>query len=362
VTVDTRVPRSAYRFYVPTPGRLIERARARLVRAPIGRRTLDAVLDRYELAPRGRVRILSLGWRNHNVVVDTSAGMKVVKRHRQASDVRAILHEHAVLRHLASFQFPAPRLGSTPGGQTLVTVEGRHFALFDFIEGVNLASCFLSRGTRLRLSEVAGRVLARLHQALDGFSPSGGHELGFTSFSGERARDASWHLRQLDVLTAATRGSSRSSADSGWLAENAARIADDIRGLDVTLREAPLSRVVVHGDFGLHNLMFRREGDATVLDFELARLEWRLVDLAIVLSRVGVAQGRAFLAGYRAVHPIPSEEWRLLPDVWRFYRLCGAIRSWHKFTTLGGDNRLRTARSRVEEADRVSEHRLEPWA
>jgi Ser/Thr protein kinase RdoA (MazF antagonist) len=361
VTVDTGIRRSPYRFYLPTPGRLIELARTRLSPPPVDHWTLVEVLDRYGLAALGRGRRVPLGWRNQNLVVGTNAGRKVVKRYRESSEGPAIVHEHLVLRHLASVGFPAPLLRSTPGGQTLVSLDGRYFALSDFIEGINLASCFFSRGTWLRLAEVAGKVLARLHQALDGFSPSGGHELGFTSFTGERARDASWHLHQLDVLTAATPGSSGSSAGSGWLAKNAARIGDDIGELDVTLREAPLSRVVVHGDFGLHNLMFRRDGSASVLDFELARLEWRLVDLAIVLSRFGVTRGRAFLAGYRDVHPIPSEEWRFLPEVWRFYRLCGAIRTWGEFAVLGGKDRLSKARSRVEEADRVSAHRLEPW-
>jgi Ser/Thr protein kinase RdoA (MazF antagonist) len=361
VTVDTGIRRSLYRFYLPTPGRLIERARTRLSPPPVDHWTLIEVLDRYGLAAIGRGRSVPLGWRNQNLIVGTNAGRKVVKRYRESSEAPAIVHEHSVLRYLASVGFPAPRLRSTPGGQTLVSLDGRYFAVSDFIEGINLASYFFSRGTWLRLAEAAGQVLARLHQALQGFSPSGGHELGFTSFTGARARDASWHLYQLDVLTTATGGSSGSSAGSGWLAKNAARIGEDIAELDETLREAPLSRVVVHGDFGLHNLMFRRDGSATVLDFELARLEWRLVDLAIVLSRLGVAQGRAFLAGYRGVYDIPSDEWRFLPDVWRFYRLCGAIRSWHKFTSLGGHNRLRTARSRVEEADRVSDHRLDPW-
>jgi Ser/Thr protein kinase RdoA (MazF antagonist) len=86
-----------------------------------------------------------------------------------------------------------------------------------------------------------------------------------------------------------------------------------------------------------------------------------MVDLAVVLSRVDVTSGRAFLAGYRALAPIPTDEWRLLPDVWRFYRLCGAIRSWHTFAMRGGHERLSTARTRVEEADRISQHRLAPW-
>jgi Ser/Thr protein kinase RdoA (MazF antagonist) len=363
VTVDTRTSRPLYRFCVPTPGRMIELARAGAARPALDQRTLDAILAQYAARARGRARSLPFGWRNRSVVVRTNLGTNVVKGYRRSSKAASIVHEHSVLRHLASVAYPAPRVRSTSQGDTLVIVDDRHYALFDFIHGVNLGGCFLSRGTRLRLSEEAGRVLAQLHRALDGFSPSGRQELGFTSLTGERVRDASWHLRQLTAL-ASTPGNDSLAARDGrwrWLASNSGRIGDEISRLDRALSQAPLSRLVIHGDYGLHNLMFRRDGSATVLDFELARMEWRMVDLAVVLSRVDVTSGRAFLAGYRALAPIPADEWRLLPDVWRFYRLCGAIRSWHTSAMRGGDERLSTARTRVEEADRISQHRLAPW-
>jgi Ser/Thr protein kinase RdoA (MazF antagonist) len=98
-----------------------------------------------------------------------------------------------------------------------------------------------------------------------------------------------------------------------------------------------------------------------VTDFELARREWRLVDLIIVLSRISFDRGQAFLAGYREQAAIPADEWRYLSDVWQHYRLTGAIHSWHNHLIHGGEQRLATARARVAEAEWARAQVAWPW-
>ena len=92
---------------------------------------------------------------------------------------------------------------------------------------------------------------------------------------------------------------------------------------------------MIHGDFGIHNLAFRRDGTVVVFDFELARLEWRLVDLVIVLSRALPESGRAFLHGYRQVNEITPTEWGPSPRSGEFHLLAGAVRSWRNFPRRG---------------------------
>jgi Ser/Thr protein kinase RdoA (MazF antagonist) len=117
------------------------------------------------------------------------------------------------------------------------------------------------------------------------------------------------------------------------------------------LEDVNLPRGVIHGDFGVHNLLFRPDGTAVVHDFELARIEWRVVDVIIVLSRLGEERGREFLTAYRAASDLTPGELRHLDEVWQYYRLRGAVQSWNSFLELGGMRRLETARRRVEEAD-----------
>jgi Ser/Thr protein kinase RdoA (MazF antagonist) len=120
---------------------------------------------------------------------------------------------------------------------------------------------------------------------------------------------------------------------------------------------------VIHGDYGLHNLLFRKDGTVIPIDFELARLEWRLSDLVSCMSRLRYGDGaydfqsiRWFLAAYDVEHPLSDDEWRLFPEVWRFYKLQGAVQYWSSYFETGGPARkLIAARDALEQAARVAD-------
>jgi Ser/Thr protein kinase RdoA (MazF antagonist) len=121
--------------------------------------------------------------------------------------------------------------------------------------------------------------------------------------------------------------------------------------LDEQLNQAPLPRLIIHGDYGLHNLLFQSTTQATPVDFELARLEWRLSDLVSCLSKLRYASGEYdfdsmthFMDGYRREYPISDEEWMFFPQVWQFYRLMGAVQYWKSyFETSGPIRKLHSA-------------------
>jgi Ser/Thr protein kinase RdoA (MazF antagonist) len=346
---------------IPLPGRVLDVAAARLRPPAIGRDAADAILGEYGLRATKRVRNLPAGRRNRSVVVHTPAGRKVLKRYRAGWAVPTIVHEHSILRHLASNGFPAVRVDATLAGGTFVERDDDRYALFAFEDGVNLAGFLLPFERRLRLWALAGRLLATFHRATEGFVPEGRHHLGYTGPFGERSRDLAWHLDALEELADVGPTTGPEPDDLRWLCDNAERIGDRMRFLHEDLDGASLARSMIHGDVGLHNILFRRDGSATLLDFELARLDWRMIDIVTVLSRAGTRLAHGFLAGYEDVAGPPGDDWRFLPDVWQFYRLSGAVRSWRTYTLLGDGRRLTTARGRVEEADRISEGGTVAW-
>jgi Ser/Thr protein kinase RdoA (MazF antagonist) len=348
---------------IARPGRVLDVARARLRRPGIGRDAADAILGSYGLHATKRVRNLPFGWRNRSVIVETPAGRKVLKRYRDQWMVPAIEHEHSILRHLGSVGFPAVRVESTLSGETFVDREEGRFALFAFEEGVNLAGFLLPIEGRVRLWGLAGRLLAGFHRAVDGFAPAGEHHLGYAGPMGERSRDLAWHLGALDELTrdAGPPIGEESEAHIRWLRDNAGRIGDRLLVLHEALDDAQLARSVIHGDYGIHNILFRRDGTQILHDFELSRLDWRLIDIVTVLSRVEARLAGAFLEGYEDVAGLPGAEWRSRSDVWQFYRLCGAVQSWYTYARFGDGRRLATARGRVREADRISKAGAVAW-
>ena len=353
-------------FHLPRPSRLSQSIHARLRPLDIDSDAVCEVLHQYGLELTRPSRNLPFGRRGRNVEVDTSAGKKALKLYRPSWQAATVTYEHSILIRLAQRGFPALRLATTPSGETFVSRDGRCYALFDFVEGTNYATNFFLRAHRLRLMTLAGRTLARLHRQLEGFVPEGRHHLGFETYTGERRRDLAWHATTLNNLKAKSRDLARADekAHADWLIQHSNYVLDELGPLDQELRVAPLLRLIIHGDYGLHNLIFQPDGTITPVDFELSRLEWRLSDLVSCLSRFrhgnvdyDFESMRCFMEGYQAEHLLSPDEWRLLPQVWRFYKLQGAVQYWNSyFETAGPASKLLLARDAIGQADWVLHH------
>lgn len=348
-------------FPIPRPERFL-RAMAVQLRPPeIAHDTVAHILHQYGLAPAGRPRNLTTAKRNRNLVVQTTAGRKVLKRYWPGWPASFVVHEHSILQRLATLNFPAPRLVATPAGHTFITHQEEQYALFDYERGRNYSAHFLLRPQRLRLMALAGRTLANLHQQLAGFVPAGRHYTGFQSNGGERWRDLAWHVAKVRELR--EKSGQLSGAEEGacarWLSDHSDEVLAELGQLDALLRPAGLPRLIIHGDYGLHNLHFHKDGRVTPLDFESARLEWRLRDLVNCLGRLRYDSSEFdvqsichFMAAYQAIYPLHAVEWQWLPQVWRFCKLEDAVKYWNSyFETAGPARKLFSARKAVQQAE-----------
>jgi Ser/Thr protein kinase RdoA (MazF antagonist) len=96
--------------------------------------------------------------------------------------------------------------------------------------------------------------------------------------------------------------------------------------------------LIIHGDYRPSNLLFRRGEPPVVLDFELARLEWRATDLARagkVFARkrsMGLCFDRfkSFMDAYQAGCPVAEEELKLVPSVWQFLLIRRLMVCWYE--------------------------------
>jgi Ser/Thr protein kinase RdoA (MazF antagonist) len=213
---------------------------------------------------------------------------------------------------------------------------------------------------------VAGQTLATLHQQLRGFLPDGGHHLGFKSYVEDRHRHLAWHKVKIEELEARSSrlDDPQDRAHADWLVEKSQFIFEELQRLDELLSGAALPRLIIHGDYGFHNIIFRASGLATPVDFELARLEWRLSDLVSCLTKFRFGNGaydfeslQRFMGAYQSVFPLSDLEWGLFPQVWRFYKLMGAVQYWSSYFETGGPARkLVSARDAIDQADWANSH------
>lgn len=353
--------------HLPRPSRLVEFVKSRSRSLDIELETVKTVLDRFGMELVSPPSNLPLSRRTRNLLLNTSTGRKVLKRYRARLERPALVYSHSILERLAELNFPAPRLSVTPNGDSFVCLESGNYALFDFVNGENYSLSFVTPVYRYKLMNIAGKALARLHHALDGFLPEGSHHLGFVSHTEGWRRDLAWHSAKVDEMKERSQSlNSEDKVHADWLVQNCRRILDELGQLDETLRQSALPRLIIHGDYGLHNVVFdRRRDTVTPLDFESSRLEWRLSDLVSALSRLRYGGGvynfesiRSFLEGYQSAGPIGGDEWQYLPLVWRFHKLRASLIYWNSYFETGGPARkLISARDAVRQAEWVVQNR-----
>jgi Ser/Thr protein kinase RdoA (MazF antagonist) len=307
---------------------------------------LDAVLDRYGLQAMGRTHTLSApGARGATVRLPTSGGDVVVKRYKETLDPTAVAIEHAVLNALTAGDVPVPHLRRTPNGETCVSLDGARFAVTDaFREYRHPHELVMTPADRRRFEALAGRLLARLHSSLEEVDVPVSATLGFSGRRGERVRDVDWHAAALADAPAPRRLREWVTATLWQLTE--------------TFERQRLSTTVVHGDYGPYNMMVRDGQVPLVLDFELARRDWRLVDLATGLGwfarrrwSFDVGAARRLLEAYRETSGILEEELARIPDMAAFLALQRAVIAWSRFQPGGPIDWEAEARRRILQAE-----------
>lgn len=328
---------------VPRPDRAVARLVAGRPRG-IPPAQLEAVLAAYGLPARGRPRTLSApGSRGATVRLSTPDGDVVVKRYKDSVDGSSVRIEHAVLATLAAAQYPAPRLRHTPEGESFVTVEGGSFAVYDALHGYRHPhEMLMASRDRREVERLAGTMLADLHRTLEAVDVPPSASLGFVSRDGPRVREVEWYTSRLE--------------DADVPSQMRAWAATELRRLSERLAARQLPLTVVHGDFGPYNLMLKRGAPAVLVDYELARLDWRLVDLATGLvwwaqrrRRFDVDAARRVLSAYRASTDASTDELQLIPEVLALLALQRAVVVWTR--DEGDARRDAEARTRIGLAD-----------
>lgn len=305
--------------------------------------------------------------RSNNWVLITNEGKKILKKYKPSVEAEQILQEHDILSQLAVFQFPAPRLNKNVHGETLTIIENGYFALFDYLDGYfqyHEQIYFPSQtGTFL---ELAALSLASLHETLRDFTPVGKNPNGFVSKEGPRWLGLSWYLEQLAVNRQQTQD--RLKVNSGdelsVIHSRGAWIEERLTMLDETLTTAPLDRVIIHGDYGPYNLLFKHGKPVVMIDFELARLDWCLTDLATSMNtftrnRLGFQQNkmRRFMQAYQSVSNVGPEQLDYLPAVWEYLSLRRLLVCWSRVLETGQKKWLTEALDRMQMIDWITTHK-----
>ena len=205
-------------------------------------------------------------------VIETSTGVWTLRR--QAPDLTQddTRFRHAFMAHLTQAGLPVPTLLPTPEGRTWAIARESVYELQAYIPG----EPFASDESAARV-ESAASLLGALHQASAEFS--------WTPYAWPEDRSA-------PALAQAYTDLIRQAAERFWagssVAAGLARVADacDERiaaaAHALSLTPAP-PELHIHGDFQPHNLAFTGGAASALYDFDAARWEQRVYELAYAL-------------------------------------------------------------------------------
>jgi homoserine kinase type II len=276
---------------------------------------LKRVLGRYPLGELRDARRAEQGFVNENWIVETARGRYFLKRrHPRLRRPDLILAQHELIGRLQRAGFPAPTVVPTISGDTVLLLGGELYDIQEYIEGEPYDH------ERLAHLEEAALTLGRYHIHVEGFAPQALCPLG-ELYSPPIMR------RILSGLTAAW----QLDRDPD-LAETAQRLeahAADLAGRFAEHRALPY--LIIHGDYYAGNLLFESDRIIGVVDYDKARWQPRVVELAEALiyfasPRAGHLQHLIypgflnwepffhFLQGYGQAAVLKEEEMGALPD------------------------------------------------
>ena len=296
---------------------------------------LDALLERYPEA--GGVR--QVHWRSPRplsaaALVRAASGAELfVKRHHvRVRTAHGLGEEHAFLGHLARHGAPVVRVLRAEDGSTVAGSEDGAWTYEVHTVGagedVYRDAISWSPFHSLEHARSAGRTLARLHEAAEGYDApvrAAAPLIGGLTVFGD----------QTDPVAAARRYAAARPALDAFLAQRGDWIAELERWhLPFYARLQPylgmLEPLWTHNDLHASNLLWRGPNAATVIDFNLADRAFAVHDLALAIERNAVewveleAKGTAavhpdaaaeLIAGYEEVRPLTDAERAALPEL-----------------------------------------------
>lgn len=179
-------------------------------------------------------------------------------------------------------------------GSSFTQFADRHYAIYEFVDGLCYSNYFLPLKSREKFVAQAAVTLAHFHKLMVGFVPEGEKFNGFTPDGDQMWRGVKWHLGVIDKYLERSDESEIYDKHIEFLLEikdelkqrysEVARYYEDTNQL--------LPKLVIHGDFAPHNILFNYQGIKAVLDFGDSNLNLRVADIARGLSTFTISNGK----------------------------------------------------------------------
>jgi len=251
----------------------------------LGNQVREVVTSEYDLGEVLRVEQIFGGTENlsFGVVTGTADGehRHFVRKYKYGTVEREIRYEHALVRHIREkgFELPA-RVFETRRGDTVVEREelldgqrvARFFAVYEMLGGENTYTWTENRCTDAEYEDAA-RILARFHEAASDFEPGGLYR--------EQPPIMDYLATMPGTFSGYAASGTGTRYDQYLIDRLPGILALQLRGLTLAPELEGLPRCPTFCDYHPGNLKWRDERGVGLFDFDWAKLDYRVFDVAI---------------------------------------------------------------------------------
>jgi len=295
-------------------------------REKFGAEELAICLSHYDLGIISSITEFARGSRRSpKSIIECDKGRYLFKRRvRGREDAAKVAFTHQIQLMLAAQNFPLPHLlGTRPDNNSMLLLGGAIYEMFEYIQGTNYDAS-------LEATNSSGRILGLYHKLLTGFR------------SDYRPPTGSYHNQP--AIQQAVRNSIRNLPAEKLPAADV--MSTVVQNLDDAYRECAAQAnnlgldkwglQIVHGDWHPGNMLFRDKHVVAVIDYDTARSQQRVIDLANGALQHSIIGGgddparwpeyvdenrfKRFLRGYDSVNVVSVAELKAIP-----YLMCEAM-------------------------------------
>lgn len=308
---------------------------------------LDALLEAWPVAAPRTFAPATGGWNNGTWRVDSPDGTFFLRSYTNTNDAARVAYEHALLTHLGAMSLPfrVPVPVPTRAGDTVLAMNGGLAALSSRVPGTHPTRQHPAH------AKAAGRALGVLDAALAtlDLGPSPHPMYGDLAAIHPLVPDP---FAVLDAVP----------LDRERRARFAALLHATLDAVPVLYHDLPVQ--IIHGDYGVGNVLLVGEQASGVLDFEFAGPDLRAMDFAsglyyhvlgdgIGAGNVRVEVVEAFVRGYVAATRLRDDELHALPQLLLLLRITGQMHWTGRF--LAGLARVADVTVRLDDTLRLAD-------
>jgi len=283
---------------------------------------LVIVMSHFDIGAISAIKEFPRGSRRApKLLITAEKGEFLLKRRaRGKDDPFKVAFSHALQLFLASRQFPLPHLiGTRKENNSMLQHNNMVYELFEYIRGSNYDSS-------LEATYDAGKTLALYHKLLRDYTPEFEPPLG--SYHSSKTIHKS--LEQLpSTLDDPARFPSANTdvvdATTQFLRKSYVEAAEQVEAAGLSQWPAQ----IVHCDWHPGNMLFRNRKVVAVIDYDAARLQQRVIDLANGALQFSMLAGsedpsqwpeyldetrfKRFIRGYDEVDVVSEGELQVIP-------------------------------------------------